>query len=233
MTYCAEDVRDFLTSDFQRPTRPPQTQWEEPLPSSSTEIHKQRESPRVPLIPPELTTHWRKSFWVSEPKLSGSEESVLSQDQVCSLTSSVTESKTDLSLSSFLQRDCEYQLGGLSPVLDQFCQQTQLSTPCSIFSESRPSNYPSDDTQLLTKLEALQLHQTAQAGQLQLCDGNNEAGDVDISSLDDLSWETSESFKDFTEDPAHQFWKWDETLQQWSHQDEDTKSVIYCPVELD
>ncbi|KXH67739.1 hypothetical protein CSAL01_01508 [Colletotrichum salicis] len=234
MNHYVEDVQDLLISGFQLPINLLQTQCGHPTPSSSTELCKHCESSRVPHTPPESTINW-KSYWVSKPKPSVSEESVLSQDQVCSLTFSGTESKSDLSFSPILQRNCECQLGIVSPVATHFCQQTQVPTPCSIFSETRTSNYPSDHTQLLMKLETLHLRQEAQPSQLQLCESesSNEAKDVDMISLDDFNWESSDSFRDFTEDPAHEFWKWDETVQQWAHQDEDTKSVVYCPVELD
>ncbi|KAK1520531.1 uncharacterized protein CCOS01_10650 [Colletotrichum costaricense] len=239
MYHYAGDV-DLLTSDFHRPTSALQTQYGQPPPSpptgthkhSTTGIHKQSKSPTSPPTPPESMIQW-KAYRVPKPKLSGSEESVLSQDQVCSLTFSGTESKTDLSSSSFSQRDCDCQLVAVSPLATHFCQQTQLPRPCPVFSENRPSNYPSDPTQLLIKLEALEINQKAQSSQLQLCDGSDEAEDLEMVSLDGFGWEASDSFKDFQQDPAHNFWRWDEAIQQWTHQDEDTKSVIYCPVELD
>ncbi|KAK1728557.1 uncharacterized protein BDZ83DRAFT_112648 [Colletotrichum acutatum] len=231
MNHYAGDV-DLLTADFHHPISPLQMQYEHPLPSPSTDIHKHSKSPTIPRTPPESMLQWNP-YRVPKSQPSGSEESVLSQDQVCSLTYSGTESKTDLSSSSLSQRGCDCQLGAVSQLATHLCQPIHVPTPCSVFFENRPSNYPSDHTQLLMKLETLELDQKAQPSQLQLCDGSDEAEDLEMVSLDGFNWEASDSFKDFKDDPAHNFWRWDEAIQQWAHQDEDTKSVIYCPVELD
>ncbi|KXH40616.1 hypothetical protein CNYM01_11456 [Colletotrichum nymphaeae SA-01] len=230
---------ELLTFDSHRPISPLQAQYGQPPPSpptgthkhSTTGAHKHSQSPRNPPTPPESMMQW-KAYRVPKPKLSGSEESVLSRDQVCSLTFSGTESKTDLSSSSLSQRDCDCQMGA-SPLATHFCQQTQLPRPCPVFSENRPSNHPSDHAELVMRLETLVLDQKAQPSQLQPCDGSDEAEDLEMVSPDGFSWEASDSFKDFQEDPAHNFWRWDEAIEKWAHQDEDTKSVIYCPVELD
>ncbi|KAK1850728.1 hypothetical protein CCHR01_06629 [Colletotrichum chrysophilum] len=57
--------------------------------------------------------------------------------------------------------------------------------------------------------------------------------DFEESPLGDYTWEQNQSLKDFQEDPAHEFWKWDIEREQWFHRDEDTGSVIWCPTELD
>ncbi|KAE9576161.1 hypothetical protein CGMCC3_g7897 [Colletotrichum fructicola] len=63
------------------------------------------------------------------------------------------------------------------------------------------------------------------------------ATDVQNSVFNQSSFEAdeteSDSFKDFQDDPAHLFWTWDQTKEQWFHQDKDTGLVIWCPTELD
>lgn len=46
-------------------------------------------------------------------------------------------------------------------------------------------------------------------------------------------WDEGQSYQDFKENPAHEFWTWDQTKQQWYHQEDDAGSVIWCPTELD
>lgn len=49
--------------------------------------------------------------------------------------------------------------------------------------------------------------------------------------FEELRWISAED--EFTNDPAHLFWSWDEDDSRWIHKDETTGSIIVCPDELD